>query len=160
MKKKLLFVTYLDEHPADGLSYVIDLAKILHEDLTIFLLYKRKISKKIEDTMTAVTFAEANEHETARETVKEGKRVDGDSLDLLVGKCQESGINVDIKSFKSDAVSALEDYFKRKNGIDMILLGPNVPDNVNVSSRKIKKLLHTISRPIVTIARQPHTVSG
>ena len=160
MKKKLLFVTYLDEHPADGLSYVIDLAKVLHEDLTIFLLYKRKISKKIDDTMAAVTFAEANEHETARESLKKDKGVNGDSLGLIVGKCQESGINVDIRSFKSDAVSALEDYFKRKNGIDMILLGPNVPDNVNVSSRTIKKLLHTISRPIVTIARQPHAVSG
>lgn len=158
MKKKLLFVTYLDEHPADGLSYVIDLARILHEDLTVFLLYKRKISKKIDNMMTAVTFAETGEHNAARETVKDRERVNGNYFGLLVGKCQESGINVDIQPFKSDVVTALEDYFKRKNGIDMVLLGPNVADNGNVSSREIKKLLHTVSRPIVTMARQTAAV--
>jgi hypothetical protein len=160
MKKKLLFVTYLDETPVEGLSYVIDLAKILHEDLTIFLLYKRSIPQKIDDLMTAVTFAEADEHDTAKEILKEKKEIRGDSVDHLLGKCQKSGINVDIHSFKADVVTALEDYFRRKNGIDMILLGPNVTDNMNVSSREIRKLLHTVSRPIVTIARQSQTASG
>jgi len=160
MKKKLLFVTYLDEHPDDGLSYVLHLAKVLHEDLTIFLIYKKKIAQKIGDMMQAATFAEANEHETAEEFLKNGGGPIDDSLDQLVGKCQESGIKVDVRSVKSDAISALEDYFKRKNGIDMVLLGPNVTDNVNVSSRGIKKLLQTVSRPIVTIARQSHTVTG
>jgi hypothetical protein len=132
MKKKLLFVTYLDENPADGLSYVIDLAKILHEDLTIFLLYKRE---------------------------RDRDRVDGKYFVLFVGKCRESGINVDIQPSKSDVVPALEDYFKRKNGIDMVLLGPNVTDN-GVSSRELKKLVHTVSRPIITMARQSCAVTG
>jgi|WetSurSiteA1Bulk_404760.scaffolds.fasta_scaffold02571_8 hypothetical protein len=158
MKKKLLFVTYLDEDPADGLSYVINLAKILHEDLTIFLLYKKDTAKKFNNMMTTVTFAETGERK-ADVSVKDRERVNGKYFVLLVGKCRESGINVDIQPFKSDVVPALEDYFKWGNGIDMVLLGPNITDK-GVSSRELKKLLHTVSRPIVTMARQSNTVSG
>jgi hypothetical protein len=158
MKKKLLFVTYLDEHPDEGLSYVIELAKVMNEDLMIFLLRKRLLSRKIDDLMTAVTFAEANELETARRTVAEERvKKDGNPDGKLVGifgKCEESGIKVDVYSSREDAVSSIEEYFKHRNGVDIVLLGPNIADHGNITQRKLKKLSDTVARPIVTIARQ------
>jgi hypothetical protein len=163
MKKKLLFVTYFDEHPDSGLSYVIELAKVMKEDLTIFLLRKKMLSRKFDDLMTAVTFAEAGEQETARQSIADApKRADEKTdkkIDSLLGKCEESGIKVDIYSSKADAVSTIENYFKHRNGIDIVLLGPNVTDYCNFSGRTLKRLSDTVARPIVTIAKQTSTVS-
>jgi len=157
MKKKLLFVTYLDEHPDEGLSYVIELAKVMNEDLMIFLLRKRTLSRKVDEFMTAVTYAEANEHETAVQAIaEERKKVDGNSDHKLIGifgKCRESGIRVDVYSSKADAVATIEDYFKSRNGVDIVLLGPNINDHGNLSQRRLKRLSDIVARPIVTIAR-------
>ena len=158
MKKKLLFVTYLDEHPDEGLSYVIELAKVMNEDLLIFLLRRRMLSRKLDNLMTSVTFAEANEHETARQAVAgEHRKIDAKSGGKLVGifsKCEESGINVDVYSSREDAVSSIEEYFKHRNGVDIVLLGPNIADHSNITQRRLKKLSDTVARPIVNIARQ------
>lgn len=157
MKHKLLFVTYKDNHEDEGLSYVIELAKTLNKDLTIFLIWKRRLSKKIEEVLTAATFAEADEHETARQmiTADHGKgNGKGDpKLEPFVGKCHESGIEVDIQSFQQDVFPTLKSYFKRRNGIDIVLLGPNVAGAGNITTGELKRLANTISRPIVTIAR-------
>jgi hypothetical protein len=157
MKHKLLFVTYKDNHEDEGLSYVIELAKTLNKDLTIFLIWKKRLSKRIENVLTAATFAEADEHETAREMIagdaKKGNGKDDPKLEPFVGKCHESGIEVDIRSFKQDVFPTIKNYFKRRNGIDIVLLGPNVAGAGNITTRELKRLAHTISRPIVTIAR-------
>jgi hypothetical protein len=158
MKKKLLFVTYLDERPDEGLSYVIELAKVMNEDLTVFLLRKRVHSTKIDDLMASVAFAEAGEHETAKQMIT-GRRRDLDGaperkLLGLFGKCKESGIKVDVFSSREDAMSAIEGFFKHRNGIDIILIGPNIADHGNISQRKLKRLSDAVARPIVTIARQ------
>jgi hypothetical protein len=157
MKHKLLFVTYKDNHEDEGLSYVIELAKTLNKDLTIFLIWKKRLSKKIENVLTAATFAEADEHETARQMIAgdSGKRNgSGDpKLEPFVGKCHESGIEVDIQSFQQDVFPTLKNYFKRRNGVDIVLLGPNVAGTGNVTTGELKRLANTISRPIVTIAR-------
>jgi hypothetical protein len=162
MKKKLLFVTYFDEHPDAGLSYVIELAKVMKEDLTIFLLRKKMLSRKFDDLMTAVTFAEAGEQETARQAIADAPKADEKTdrkIDGLLEKCEESGIKVDIYSSKADAVSTIENYFKHRNGIDIVLLGPNVTDNCKFSGRTLKRLSDVVARPIVTIAKQTSTVS-
>jgi len=157
MKHKLLFVTYKDKHEDEGLSYVIELAKTLNKDLTIFLIWKKRLSKRIENVLTAATFAEADEHETARQMATgEQEEVKGDvdpKLEPFVGKCHESGIEVDIRSFKQDVFPTLKNYFKRRNGIDIVLLGPNVAGSGSINARELKRLASTISRPIVTIAR-------
>jgi hypothetical protein len=157
MKKKLLFVTYLDEHPDAGLSYVIELAKVMKEDLTIFLIKKRMLAGKFDDLMTAVTFAEAGEHETAKQAVAyDSKKADGaeGEIDGLLEKCEESGVKCDVYSSKEDAVSTIENYFKHRNGIDIVLLGPNVTDYCGFSRKTLKRLSDIVARPIVTIAKQ------
>jgi hypothetical protein len=157
MKHKLLFVTYKDNHEDEGLSYVIGLAKTLNKDLSIFLIGKRRLTKKFEDVMTAATFAEADEHETARQMATgEQKEVNGHvdpKLEPFVGKCHESGIEVDIRSFKQDVFPTIKNYFKRRNGIDIVLLGPNVAESGSINARELKRLASSISRPIVAIAR-------
>jgi hypothetical protein len=163
MKKKLLFVTYFDERPDEGLSYVIELARVMNEDLMIFLLRKRMLSGKVDDLMTAVTFAEANEPETARRTVPEEHKKSDANLDRklvgIFGMCRESGIRVDVYSSRADAVSSIEEYLKHRNGIDIVLLGPNITDYSNLTQRKLKRLSDTVARPIVTIARQASAAS-
>jgi hypothetical protein len=162
MRKKIMFVTYFDEHPDEGLSYVIELAKVMNEGLMIFLLKKKQFSRRLDDLMTAVTFAEANEDETAMQTMtKDYKKADenpDEKLAGLFGKCQKSGIDFDVYSSKEDAVLAIEKYFKRRNGIDIVLLGPNVTDKGNFTEKKLKRILHIVARPIVTIARQQSAV--
>jgi hypothetical protein len=157
MKHKLLFVTYNDNHEDEGLSYVVDLAKTLNKDLTIFRIWKRQLSKKFEDVMTAATFAEADEHETARQMATgEQEEINGNldpKLEPFIGKCHESGINVDIRSFNQDVFPTIKNYFKRRNGIDIVLLGPNVAESGSINAKELKRLASTISRPIVTIAK-------
>jgi hypothetical protein len=162
MKKKLLFITYSDAHPDEGLSYVIELAKVMNEDLMVFLLRKKQLPRKFDDLMTAVTFAEADEPKTARESITEDygnfNENPGKKLSGLFEKCRESGIDVDVYSSKSDAASTIEKYFKHRNGVDIVLLSPNVTDNSNFTKRKLKRLSDIVARPIVTIARQPAAV--
>jgi hypothetical protein len=158
MRKKIMFVTYVDEHPDEGLSYVIELAKVMNEGLMIFLLRKKPLSRRIDDLMTAVTFAEANEGETAMQTMTKDYNKADEKLAGLFGKCQQSGIDFDVYSSRGDAVSAIEKYFKRRNGIDIVLLGPNVTDNGSFTERKLKRILHVVARPIVTIGRQQSAI--
>jgi hypothetical protein len=158
MKKKLLFVTYFDEHPDAGLSYVISLAKAMNEDLTICLLREKRFSERMDGILSAATFAEAGELDTARQMAA-GDTQDADEntekkLAVLFYRCKKSGIKVDLYSSRADVISAVEKYFKERNGIDIILLGPNVTVNGNLSGRKLKKLSHAVARPIVTIGSQ------
>jgi hypothetical protein len=157
MKHKLLFVTYKDNHEDEGLSYVVELAKTLNKDLTIFRIWKRQLTKKFEDVMAAATFAEADEHETARQMATGGQEeVNGNvdpKLEPFVGRCHESGIDVNIRSFSQDVFPTIRNYFKRRNGVDIVLLGPNVAGSGSISARELKRLANTISRPIVTIAK-------
>ena len=158
MKKKLLFVTYFDKHPDEGLSYVIQLAKVMHEDLTVFLLREKNLTRKIDDLMTAITFAEADDAESARQAITEGSQPrDKNSEKKLAGffyKCRKSGIKIELISSRTDVVSAIEEYFKHRNGIDIVLLGPNIAEHTSISQRRLKKLSGIVARPIVTIAKQ------
>jgi hypothetical protein len=67
-KRQLLFVTYRDENLEEGVSYAIELAKAMYEDITLLLVRKKSnLMDKLGNLMTAVSFAEADDHETARE---------------------------------------------------------------------------------------------
>ena len=108
--------------------------------------------------MAAATFAEAGETETARQMITGGAQNADEStekkLAVLFYRCKKSGIKVDLYSSRADVISSVETYFKERNGIDIILLGPNVTTNSNLSGRKLKRLSHIVARPIVTIGNQ------
>jgi hypothetical protein len=155
MRKQLLFVTYQDEDFDEGLSYAMDLAKAMNEDLTILMTHKKSLLKRFEDLMTTVTFAEAGEHETAREILSD--KINGGyekKLNLLMEQCQNAGIITRVYTVALDAVSAIKDFLKEKNTVDMVLLSPRITDNENIKSSDLQKLVRTASRPVVTMARQ------
>ncbi|MBI5663570.1 MAG: hypothetical protein HZC49_00565 [Nitrospirae bacterium] len=155
MGRQILFVTYQNEDFDEGLSYAVDLAKAMNKDLTILMVHKRSFLKRFEDVMTAVTFAGAGEHETAREILS-GK-IESESIEkinMLTEKFQNSGVVTRVYTVGLDAVSAVKDFLKQKNFVDMVLLSPSVTDNGNISSGELQRLVRTASKPIVTMSRQ------
>jgi hypothetical protein len=156
--KQLLFVTFHDENIDEGLSYALDLAKTMTNSLDILIVYKRKVLEKIDDMMTAITFAESNEHKTAREIISDDYR-DGDfekTLAMLREKCAKADIEVDFSTSSLDIISAIKNILKQRSKIDMVLLSPSVTNDGNITSRMLSKLVKTASRPIVTMAKQAH----
>ncbi|MBI5057407.1 MAG: hypothetical protein HZB61_12405 [Nitrospirae bacterium] len=155
MRKQLLFVTYENEDFDEGLSYAVDLARAMKEDLTILMARKKSLARRLEDIMSAVTFAESGEHETARKIFSD--KMDAVSrvkLNQFLEQCQNEGIVTRVYTVALDAISAIKDFLKEKNTVDMVLLSPSVTDNGSITSSDLQKLVRTASRPIVTMARQ------
>jgi hypothetical protein len=160
MKKKMLFVTYLDEHPEAGFSYVLELAKVLNEDLMIFLLREKRLSGNSDESAGADALTATAGVGTEGQTITADSQNSTETEKKLAGlvyKCKKSGIKVDLYSLRSDVVSSIEDYFRHKNGIDIVLLGPNITEHSHISQRTLKKLSDTVARPIVTMAKQTST---
>jgi len=151
-KKQLLFVTYYDENFGEGLSYAFNLAKMLNEGITILLIYRRRITERFENLMTAITFAEADEDKAARQIMTENIAKDKKIVPLLK-KFTQDGINVDVRTEKTDVLSAIINFFRQKVAVDMVLLSPSVTDNANMKTRELNRLVKTISRPLVTMAK-------
>ncbi|RPI33695.1 MAG: hypothetical protein EHM54_10430, partial [Nitrospiraceae bacterium] len=151
MGKQILFVTYQNDDFDEGLSYAIDLARTMNKDLAILMTQRKSLLKKVEELMTAVTFAESGGHETAREILS-GK-ID-DKLNTLMDKYQNCGVITRVYTVALDAVSAVNDFLKNKNSIDMVLLSPCITNNGNITSGDLQKLVRTASKPIVTMSRQ------
>jgi len=160
-RNQLLFVTYHDENFDDGLSYAIDLAKTMNDGLEILLIYKRKVFEKFEDMMTAITFAEAGEHQTARELISEDYKKQNEDyekkMSLIKEKCSKSGIAVGFSTAAMDTITAIKNILRQNVRIDMVLLSPSVTDDGNVNAKVLNKLVKTASRPVVTMAKQANS---
>jgi len=157
-RNRLLFVTYHDENFEDGLSYALDLAKTMNNGIEILMIYKRKVLEKFDDMMTAITFAEAGEHQTAREMISEDYKNRNEDyekkLATIKEKCTKSGIAVDFSTAAMDAISAIKNILRQNTKIDMVLLSPSVTNDGNVNAKVLNKLVKTASRPVVTMAKQ------
>ena len=124
-KRQLLFVTYGDENIDEGVSYAIELAKAMFEDITLLLVQKKgNLMDKLGNLMTAVSFAEADEHETARQIMAGGSEDSRRRFDALlaglVEKCRKEGIAVSVQNTDLDAVAGIrsvpEDPFRDRQG--------------------------------------------
>lgn len=159
-RRQLLLVTYHDEQFDEGLSYAVDLARMMNDSISILVIYKRKVMERFEDIMTVVTFAEANEHKTAKELIREDYEKKKENYDekiaLLVERCRKSGVVVDVSTAAMDVVSAIKNFLRQNTGIEMVLLSPNVTTSGNISARELNKLVRTASRPVVTMARNSY----
>jgi hypothetical protein len=158
-KRQLMFVTYRDENLEEGVSYAIELAKAMYENITLLLVKKRtNLMDRFGDLMTAVTFAEADEHATAKGIMTD--RTDRNesayeaALAGLVEKCRKEGVEVSIEKTDLDVVSGIRTFLKNHTGIDKVVLSPAVTGSDNVSSKDLNRLVRTASRPIVTMTRQ------
>jgi hypothetical protein len=158
-KRQLLFVTYRDENLEEGVSYAIELAKAMFEDI-IFLLVRKKNNfiDKLGNLMTAVSFAEAEDHETGQELrsetliYAEGRYEK--ILASLVAKCRKEGIQMGVEETDLDAIAGIRTFLKKFAGIDRVVLSPAVTGSDNISARDLNRLVRTASRPIVTMTRQ------
>ena len=158
-KRQLLFVTYRDENLEEGVSYAVELAKAMFEDITLLLVQKKSnLMDRIGDLMTAVSFAEADEHDTAREIMQEGSgSAEGRYEKLLVGlveKCRREGIQVNVQDTDLGVLSGIRMFLKNHGGIDKVVLSPAVTGSDTVSAKDLNRLVRTASRPIVTMTRQ------
>jgi len=153
-KKQLLFVTYQNRQSEEGLSYAIGLAKTLGKGLSILMVRDRKgLMESFSDAMAAAAFAEAGEHDTAREMMDGPGQVQVDRrVKYIKEKCNSSGVSAEVRPTDQDASSAIKGTLKAENGIDMILLGPNVTENENFTAKKLGRMIRSATMPIVTIA--------
>jgi len=156
MKRNILFVTDRSDDTDGGLSYALDLARMMDKGISVLLLSKERLMNRFETLMSAVTFAEAGEHETARELLAEGAgKADapaGVRPMTIEEACAVSGLPTQISNGTGDMVAAVGSYLKANRNIEMVLLSPSITEEG--VSRDFKRLLSTVSRPIVTLARQ------
>jgi len=158
-KRQLLFVTYRDENLEEGVSYAIELAKAMYEDITLLFVQKQSsLMDKFENMMAAVTFAEAGEHDTAKQIMAGGPKseqaVYDRELETVVKKCFQEGIQVQVHSMDLEAISGIRKFLKEHTGIDKVVLSPAITEAGNVTSKDLNRLVRTASRPIVTMTRQ------
>jgi hypothetical protein len=158
-KRQLLFVTYRDENLEEGVSYAIELAKAMYEDITLLFVQKQsRLMTRFENLMTAVSFAEAGEHDTAKQFMTEGstdrQEVYERELDAVVKRCLNEGIQANVHSTNLDAISGIRKFIKEHSGIDKVVLSPAITEAGNVTSKDLSRLVRTASRPIVTMTRQ------
>ncbi len=158
-KRQLLFVTYQDEHLDEGLPYAIELAKAMNEDIVLLLVPKQDtLSKKFEDLMAGVAFAEAGEHGTAQEMAAGSSRASSidhrGKITELVLKCSQAGVRLDVGESAQGVVASIQAYLRQNAGVDKVVLGPSVTESEVLSTRDLNRLVRTASRPIVTMTRQ------
>jgi len=157
MRRDLLFVTFMNEHYEEGLSYAIDLARTLGKGLSALLVHEKKknLAEKFSDIMSAAAFAEAGEHDAARELICARE------LELMKEiaatyetKCGAAGVKLSLTTSELDAVQAVRAYIKEHQPVDMVLLSPPAAQDGSVSARELNTLVKTAGRPVVTINRQ------
>jgi hypothetical protein len=158
-KRKLLFVTYRDDNLAEGVSYAIELAKAMDEDILFLFVQKRsKIIGTLENLMAAVTFAEAGEHNTARQMATEKPwgedEVSNNELEAVIKKCLYEGIRVSVHTSPLEILSGIKKFLKEHWAIDKVVLSPAIITEGNITSKDMSRLVRTVSRPIVTMTRQ------
>jgi hypothetical protein len=163
-KRQLLFVTYRDENMEEGVSYAIELAKAMYEDITFLLVQKQSnLLDRLGTLMTAVTFAEADEHDTARSILSGESPEQQAAWDLKLGKlrerCNREGISVKVSQTDQGTVSGIRSFLRDNTGIDKVVLSPAMTESGNVTSKDLNRLVRTASRPIVTMTRQAVAVA-
>lgn len=158
-KRQLLFVTYQDEHLDEGLSYAIELAKAMAEDIVLLTVRKEdSFARKFEDLMAGVTFAEAGEHETAREMAAPRSGMTpidySGKITELVVRASKAGVLLSAENTDEDMIAGIRGFVKRNAGVDKVVLSPSVTESEVLTSRDLNRLVRTASRPIVTMMRQ------
>ncbi|MGC1455679.1 MAG: hypothetical protein WA946_10885 [Nitrospirota bacterium] len=163
-KRQLLFVTYRDENLEEGVSYAIELAKAMYEDIALLFVQKQnRLATRFENLMTAVSFAEEGEHDTAQQMMSEGspdrQEIYEKELNEVVKRCLQEGIQANVHSTGLDAISGIRKFIKEHAGIDKVVLSPAITEAGNVTSKDLSRLVRTASRPIVTMTRQACAVA-
>lgn len=158
-KQQLLFVTYQDEHLDEGISYAIELAKAMVEDIAVLLVRKKNnLNERFEDLMTGVSFAEAGEHDAARQFMKGGQRdlpapLDGKITEMIVASSR-AGVHMEVQNTDKNILAGIRSFLRGNTAVDKVVLSPAVTESEVLTTRELNRLVRTASRPIVTMTRQ------
>ncbi|WP_353684989.1 hypothetical protein V4D30_04120 [Thermodesulfovibrio sp. 3907-1M] len=152
-KKHLLLTALWGERLDEIFQYTKELAKIMNKDITMLLIHPKK--RKFEDLMTAVTFAEASESNTAVELLQTNQNeIIQKNLKDLKEKYNQSGIKVDIVYTENTVYNAIDNFLRKNEHIEMVLLSPEITVNSELSARKLKNLIKHACCPIVTMTKK------
>lgn len=158
-RKQLLFVTYLDEQVDEGISYAIDLARAMVEDIVLLLVRKEKtISGHLNDLMAGVAFAEAGDPETAVQVAAGNDRdlpelVNRKITEMIVAS-SKAGVQLEVRNAEKDLISGIRTFLKGNRTVDKVVLSPAVTESEALTTRDLNRLVRTASRPIVTMTKQ------
>ena len=158
-KRQLLFVTYQDEHLDEGLSYAIELAKAMIEDIVLLLVQKKDtVKEKFEDLMAGVAFAEEGEHETARLIAAGADRnlpaeIHSKVTEMVLAS-SKAGVHLEVKDANQDVIAGIRSLVKSNPNIDKVVLSPAITESEVLTTRELNRLVRTASRPVVTMTRQ------
>lgn len=156
MKKRLLFVTTPQDGLEDGFQYALDLARAMSEDISVLICRYKDFKERLDDVLSAITFAEAGEFDTARTFLSDNPTEDSThpGIEGLKKRCDEAGIGLRTYSIALNPVDAVREFLKQKRGVDMVLLSPGITSRGKIKARDLTRLMRTASRPVVTMARQ------
>ena len=158
-KRQLLFVAYNDGNFNEGMSYAIELAKAMSDDIVMLLVRKKDtVAKKFENLMAGAAFAEEGEHGAARELAAgldepALEEVHGSVVDLIV-QAGAAGVHLDVQRSDREVVPGIREFLRESPGIDKVVLSPCVTESEMLTTRELNRLVRTASRPIVTMTRQ------
>jgi nucleotide-binding universal stress UspA family protein len=134
MEKVLLAIDGIDPNKKI-LEYAVDLCKRIKAELNILQVIDRRIyktylkkirkglsaaSKYFDDSMVAVTFAEAGEHETAIKLMP-------DALDIIkrmMPENQKENFGYDLKMTRGDSGQEIIDYVEKNRDVVMAIYDP------------------------------------
>ncbi|MFN3481299.1 MAG: hypothetical protein ACK415_13070, partial [Thermodesulfovibrionales bacterium] len=157
-KSGIMLVVYHDEEWEDGLSYTLELARIMNKAISILIIYRRSVMERVEDYMVAVTFAEAGEFMTARELIMNDLKKKGmdyeERLRFIKERCRSFGIDlIDVNTSANSVSSAIKSLLKDNNAIEMVLLSPSITLDGHISARALQRLVKEVSRPVITMTK-------
>lgn len=155
-KQEILYVAYRDEPLEEGVSYAMYMANMLGETLRLVLLSPSGVGRKFNDLMTAVTFAEANEPDTAREIMSgdDGSRKAASIQSYLMHKCEDAGIEASVHIGLEATVKVVMNFLRQKK-VDLVILSPSVTGSRSL----LNKLIKFSPRPVITMARSANFTS-
>ena len=158
--KEILYVAHGGDDLNDGLSYAMYLAKTMGTDLQVMVINSRTASERFDDAMTAVTFAEHGERESAIEALDGGVPTPVDETAAQYAtvrdRCRAEGITVRILTGPANTVSAVSQVVSPKSRFEMVLLSPGLTKRRSVRN----SLLDVLPRPVVTMMADHAGVAG
>jgi hypothetical protein len=152
MKEKILFVTRGCDQCDLGFPYVAEFAKTLNKKIEVLIMQPAGRRTSLESIFAAVAFAEEGDLKSMKEIMQAEKTVCIETLEEQIRKLHaNSDANLIFHTAEGDVATAVKALLKDIPYIDMVMISPILSEKS--SSLSIRKLLRTISKPIVHISR-------
>lgn len=172
MEKVLLAIDGI--HPNKKiLEYAVDLCRRIRAELNILQIIDRRMyktylkkmrkglsatSKYFSDSMVAITFAEAGEHETALNMMPEALK----NIKLMLPENGNDKIGYNLKMTRGDSGQEIIDYVEKNRDVVMAIYDPaiSVENAKNADDKYLKKRKTAISIKIKQKLSVPIVVIG